>query len=148
MRPVERHGKEEAQRRDQAVDRGRLYPDLALLHLIPANILGLRRIGRPPEERCEAAHTANIIVLRMRPQAAHRHVFQHALPQRTREATPSRSRLHQKRTTSPAAPIPRSGSVHGRKADLDIAARFQHSFAQRRAGEYRSGDVLEPRTQG
>jgi hypothetical protein len=65
VRPVECDGEEEAQRRDRAVDRGRLYPDLALVHLKPANILSLRRIGRPPEEPCEAAHKADIIVLRM-----------------------------------------------------------------------------------
>ena len=29
------------------VDGGRLHPDLALVHLKPANILSLRRIGRP-----------------------------------------------------------------------------------------------------
>jgi hypothetical protein len=52
-------------RRDRAVDRGRLHPVLALVHLKPANILSLRRIGRLPQEGCEAAHKANIIVLRM-----------------------------------------------------------------------------------
>src|SRR6202044_2131034 len=65
VRPVERDGEEEAQCRDRAVDRGRLYPALALVNLKPTNILSLRRIGRPPEERCEAAHKANIIALRM-----------------------------------------------------------------------------------
>ncbi len=44
---------------------GGCTPDLALVHLKPANILSLRGIGRPPEEPCEAAHKANIIVLRM-----------------------------------------------------------------------------------
>ncbi len=51
--------------RDRAVDRGRLYSDLALVHLKPANILGLRSIRRPPEEHCDPAHKANIIVLKM-----------------------------------------------------------------------------------
>jgi hypothetical protein len=64
-RPVERYGEEEAQRRNGAVDRGRLYPALALVHLKPANILSLRCIVRPPEERCEAAHKANLVVLCM-----------------------------------------------------------------------------------
>jgi hypothetical protein len=49
VRPVERYGKEVAQRRDRAVDRRRLYPALALVHLKPANILSLRRIGRPAD---------------------------------------------------------------------------------------------------
>ena len=42
-----------------------VVPALALVHLKPTNILSLRCIGRPPEERCEAAHKANIIALRM-----------------------------------------------------------------------------------
>ena len=63
--PVERHGEEEAQRRDRAVDRRRLYAALALVHLKPANILSRRRIGRPPEEGGEAAHKTNIVVLRI-----------------------------------------------------------------------------------
>jgi hypothetical protein len=54
--------------------------------LKPANILGRRRIRRLTEEGCEAAHNANIIVLRIGSQAAHRHVFEHALPQRTDRA--------------------------------------------------------------
>jgi hypothetical protein len=60
-----------------------LYPARALVHLKPANILSLRRIGRPPEEGCKAAHKANIFVLSVRSQAAHRHIFEHPLAQRT-----------------------------------------------------------------
>jgi hypothetical protein len=48
----------------------------------PANILGRYRIGRLPQEGCEAARKPNILVLRVGSQAAHRHVFHHALPQR------------------------------------------------------------------
>jgi hypothetical protein len=36
-----------------------------MVHLKPANILSLRRIGRSPEEGRKAAHKADIIVLRM-----------------------------------------------------------------------------------
>ena len=53
----ERDGKEEAQRRDRAVDRGRLYSVPALVHLKPANVLSRRRIGRPPKEPCELRTT-------------------------------------------------------------------------------------------
>ena len=53
------------------------------MNLEPANILSCRRIRRLTEEGCEATHNANIIALRIGSQAAHRHVFEHALPQRT-----------------------------------------------------------------
>ena len=59
------------------------YPALALVELKPANILSGCRIWRLPQEGCEAAHKTNILVLRIGSQAAHRHVFDHALPQRT-----------------------------------------------------------------
>jgi hypothetical protein len=86
IRPVERYGEEEAQCRNGAVDGGRLYPALALVNLKAANILSRCRIGRLIKEGCEAAHNANIIVLRIGSQATHRHVFEHALPQRTDRA--------------------------------------------------------------
>ncbi len=73
----------EAQRRDGTVDRGGSAPTLALVHLKPANILSRCGIGRSPQEGCEAAHETNILALRIGSQAAHRHVFEHALPQRT-----------------------------------------------------------------
>ena len=82
IRPVERHGEEEAQRRDGAVDGGRLHSALALMNLKPANILGGRRIRRPSKEGREVANKANIVALRIGSQAAHRHVFEHAPPQR------------------------------------------------------------------
>jgi hypothetical protein len=52
-------------RRNRAVDRGRLYPALALVHLKPPNIFSRRLIGRLSEEGREAAHKANIFVLRI-----------------------------------------------------------------------------------
>jgi hypothetical protein len=52
------------------------------MNLKPANILSFCRIRRLTEEDSEAAHNANIIALRVGSQAAHRHVFEHALPQR------------------------------------------------------------------
>ncbi|HEX3350716.1 MAG TPA: hypothetical protein VHS58_21710 [Acetobacteraceae bacterium] len=58
------------------------YSALTLVNLKAADILSRRHIGRLTEEGREAAN-ANIIVLRIGSQAAHRHVFEHALPQRT-----------------------------------------------------------------
>jgi hypothetical protein len=52
------------------------------VNLKPANILGRRPIRRPSKEGREAANKANILVLRIRSQAAHRHIFEHAPPQR------------------------------------------------------------------
>ncbi len=51
------------------------------MNLKPANILGGRRIRRPSKEGSEVAHKANILMLRIGLQAAHRHVFEHALAQ-------------------------------------------------------------------
>ena len=42
---------------------GGWYAALVLVHLKPANILSRRRIGRPPEEGCEAAHDADVVTL-------------------------------------------------------------------------------------
>jgi hypothetical protein len=77
---VERYREENAQRRDGTVNRGWLYPALALVNLKPTNILSGCCIGRLPQERCEAAHETNMLVLCIGPQAAHCHVFEHALP--------------------------------------------------------------------
>jgi hypothetical protein len=79
IRPVEGHDEEEAQR--GAIDGGRLHSAFALMNLKPANILAGRRIQRPSKEGGEIAHKANIVALRIRSQAAHRHVFEHALAQ-------------------------------------------------------------------
>jgi len=81
IRPVECRGEEEAQRRHGAVYGGRLHSAFALMNLKPANILGGRRIRRPSKEGSEIANKANIVALRIGSQAAHRHVFEHALAQ-------------------------------------------------------------------
>jgi hypothetical protein len=52
------------------------------MNLEAADILGRCRIRRPLEKRCEATNEANVVALRRRSQAAHRHIFEHALPQR------------------------------------------------------------------
>jgi hypothetical protein len=53
-----------------------------LVHLKAADILGRRRIRRPLQECSEATNEANVVALCGRSQAAHRHIFEHALPQR------------------------------------------------------------------
>src|SRR5579859_144022 len=82
IRPVERHGEEEAQRRHRAVDGRRLHPALGLISLETTDILGRRRIRRPHEEGGEAPHEANVVALRVLSKAAYRHVLKHALTQR------------------------------------------------------------------
>jgi hypothetical protein len=47
-----------------------------------ADVLGGRRIWRTPEKGGEAANEADVIALRLLPQAAHGHVFEHASAQR------------------------------------------------------------------
>jgi hypothetical protein len=78
IRPVERHGEEEAQRRNRAVDGGRLHAALDLMDLEAADVLGRRRIRRPLEEGGEAPDEADVIALRLFPQATPGHVFEHA----------------------------------------------------------------------
>jgi len=56
------------------------------MHLKAADVLSGRHIGRPAEKGRKAAYHADIVALRIGPQPAHRHVFQHALPQRTDRA--------------------------------------------------------------
>ena len=63
IRPIERHGEEEAQRRHGAVDGGRLHPALALVNLKPPNVLGRSGIRRLSKEGREVAHKANILAL-------------------------------------------------------------------------------------
>ena len=91
--PVQRHGEEEAQRRDRAVDARRLEARLGLVHLEPAQVLGCGLVGGAAEEGGEGLHTADVVVLRLLGEAAHGHVLDHALAQarcRT-EATGGRS---------------------------------------------------------
>ena len=68
-------------KRHGAVYGGRLHSAFALMNLKPANVLGGRRIRHPSKEGSEIAHKANIVALRIGSQAAHGHVFEHALAQ-------------------------------------------------------------------
>ena len=86
VRPVERHGEEEAQRRHRAVDGRRLHAALGLMNLEAADVLGRRRVWGTTEEDREAADDAEIIALRLLAQAAHGHVFEHASAQRADRA--------------------------------------------------------------
>ena len=72
-----------AQRRYRAIDALWLHATLGLVDLEATDILRCRLIGRALEERGEAAHRTHVVTLRILAQAAHRHVFKHALPQRT-----------------------------------------------------------------
>ena len=81
VRPIERHREEEAQRRYRAIDALRLHATLGLVDLEAADILRCRRIGWALEERGETPHETHVVTLRILAQAAHGHVFEHALPQ-------------------------------------------------------------------
>jgi hypothetical protein len=59
-----------------------LHAILGLVDLEAADILRCRRIGWALEERGEAPHGTHIVTLCVVVQAAHDHVFEHALPQR------------------------------------------------------------------
>jgi hypothetical protein len=52
------------------------------VNLEAANILGRRRLRRSTQEGGEAADEADIIALRLFPQATHGHVFEHPPAQR------------------------------------------------------------------
>jgi hypothetical protein len=52
------------------------------MNLETTDILGGRRIRRPPEEGGKVPHEAYVIVLRVLSKAAHRHVLKHALTER------------------------------------------------------------------
>jgi hypothetical protein len=81
--PIERHRKEEAQCRHRAIDALWLHAALGLIDLEATDILGCRRVRRPPEKLSEAPHEPDIIALRILLQAARRHVFEHPSAQRT-----------------------------------------------------------------
>ena len=53
-----------------------------LMQLEAADVLGRRGVGRAPKERGEAPDMTNVVLLRMRSQAAHQHVLLHALAKR------------------------------------------------------------------
>jgi hypothetical protein len=80
--PVERHGEEEAQRRNRAVDARRLHAGLRLVHLETAKVLGRGRVGRAADEGRQSLHAADVVTARVLGEAAHVHVFDHALAQR------------------------------------------------------------------
>src|SRR5439155_1661827 len=82
IRPLERHGEEETQGRDRAVDARRLHAALRLVELEAAQILRCRRIGRAADEGRERPDVANVVVARLLAEAAHAHVLDHALTQR------------------------------------------------------------------
>jgi hypothetical protein len=52
------------------------------MELEATDILGCRRVRRPPEKLGEAPHEPDIITLRVLPQAARRHVLEHPSAQR------------------------------------------------------------------
>lgn len=83
VRAIKRHREEGAQSRYRAIDALRLHATLGLMDLEVADILRGRGIRRPLEERGEAPHGTHIVTLRIVAQAAHGHVFEHALAQRT-----------------------------------------------------------------
>src|SRR5437879_3786836 len=65
IRPLERHGEEETQGRDRAVDARRLHAALRLVELEAAQILRCRRIGRAADEGRERPDVANVVVARL-----------------------------------------------------------------------------------
>jgi hypothetical protein len=82
VRPVERHGEEETQRRHRTVDARRLHAGLRLVQLEAAQILRRCRIGRPADKGRERPHVANVVVARLLDEAAHPDVLDHPRPQR------------------------------------------------------------------
>ena len=82
--PVERHGEEEAQCRDRAVDARRPHARLCLMQLETAKIFGRRRVGRAADEGGQRLHAADVVSARILGKAAHGHVFDHTLAQRRR----------------------------------------------------------------
>jgi hypothetical protein len=75
--------KKRAMRRYRGIDALWLHASLGLVDLKATDILGCRRVRRPPEKLSKAPHKPDIITLRVLPQAARRHVFEHPLAQRT-----------------------------------------------------------------
>src|SRR6478672_3744029 len=60
-----------------------LHAALGLIDLEATDILGCRRVRRPPEKLSEAPHEPDIFALRILLQAARHHVFEHPSAQRT-----------------------------------------------------------------
>src|ERR1017187_698237 len=82
LRAVERHGEEETQRHNRAIDARRTHPDLRLMQLEKAKILRRGRIRRAAEKGCKCPDVPDIVVARLLNEIAHRHVFDHAPAQR------------------------------------------------------------------
>jgi hypothetical protein len=79
---VERHGEEETQRRNRAIDARRTHAGLRLMQLEKAKILRRGRIRRAAEKGCKCPDVPDIVVVRLLDEVAHRHVFDHAPAQR------------------------------------------------------------------
>ena len=75
---VERHGEEETQRRNRAIDARRTHAGLRLMQLEKAKILRRGRIRRAAEKGCKCPDVPDIVVVRLLNEVAHRHVFDHA----------------------------------------------------------------------
>lgn len=82
VRPIQRHGEEEAQGRDRAVDARWLHAGLGLVQLEAAQILRRRRARRPADEGRERPDVPNVIAAGLLVEAAHGHVLDHALAER------------------------------------------------------------------
>jgi hypothetical protein len=82
VRPVERVGEEEAQRRDDAVHRRHWNAGLALFDLEPAQVIRRRRVRRSAQERGEAPHVADVVALGLSRKPAHAHIVEQTLAQR------------------------------------------------------------------
>lgn len=65
---LQRHQKQEPQRRDRTVDGGRPYAVLMLVELEAADILRRRGVGRAPEECREAPDMTNVVLPRVEPR--------------------------------------------------------------------------------
>src|ERR1700683_2089032 len=79
--PLQRHVKEEPQRRDSGVDARNADPLLRHMHLEATNVLTRRAIRRPSEESGKAPEVADVILLHFLLEPARRHVLDHALAQ-------------------------------------------------------------------
>ena len=90
--PVERVREEQPQRRDDAVHRRHGNASLALIDLEAAQILRRGRVGRAPQKRGEAPHVADVVALRLTREAAHVHLVDQSLAQRTGSGWRERSR--------------------------------------------------------
>lgn len=82
IRSVNRMNEEEAQRRNDGVHRRHAEAGFLLGHLEAMQIIDGRRVGRPPQKRCQATDVAHIVALRLGREPAHGHVLDQALARR------------------------------------------------------------------